>query len=255
MTSTNNENSSYERFNHTSIKKKLSKKISKGRRYTSFKKKYNTLNEDISEMSEEETTFVTPLTQATSMVNTKTQEETRRKTSEFVRVAAAKKKQDKENDLVKASTSSKPLDELRVLFAGKHARKPRYSEEINEIGDTPSITNFLKSQNTTIDQAAQEEDNFYENLLNKKHEIKNDNDKDEDEPTEISHDEIQHDMKRNLCKPNEDIESCIFLLLTLEISIESEIHESFFQRLFQQDQIRELVRTSPLFRSCIQFLL
>ena len=252
-----NENSSYKQFNKTSITKKLSRKISKSKNISLRKNSsYKSLDEDLCAMMSEEKTFLTS-TLPSPTTNAPIQKETTKKSSDLVRLAAAKKKhQNKENYVVKASSSSNTQDELRILFRGKHAKTP-YSSSMYEIKNTP------------IDKSVQEQDdNFFDNLYNKKmeHEIKVEDSKDEEKMKKKSSESLtwqeesspdnenSTNSEANMCN-SYDMESCILLLLTLEIALESELPEPFYQRLFQQERIKELIQTSPLFRRGIQNLL
>ena len=187
------------------------------------------------------------------------------RSAELVKIAAAKRKE-KENDrqIYSSSNGVHARDELRVLFAGKRVRQQRSFESVKqkqqistqkEEKDEDIIPDYKRISKYTISEF--ESQNALTNTDTASEHV-------QDETPEIRHPEIQindeesyelDDGDKELVLDNVDnMSNEKSLLVALSISLESDLPAEFYEKLFRESQVQNLMKNSDSFRSGVEIL-
>lgn len=187
------------------------------------------------------------------------------RSAELVKIAAAKRKE-KENDrqIYSSSNGVHARDELRVLFAGKCVRQQRSFESVKQKQQTSTqkeekdediIPDYKRISKYTISEF--ESQNALTNTDTASEHV-------QDKTPEIRHPKIQINDEESYELGNGDKELVLdnvdnmnnekSLLVALSISLESDLPAEFYEKLFRESQVQNLMENSDSFRSGVEIL-
>lgn len=189
--------------------------------------------------------------------------------AELVKIAAAKRKEKENHQQIYSSSSGvHAKDELQVLFAGGRLRQQRPFESVKpqqrkqqqkspHKEDEEIISDYKRiSRKTTSEFESKDEDIALKNTKATNEHV--------GKTPEIHHPKIQINNEesyefdngdKKLISDNGDImDSEKSLLVALSISLESDLPAEFYERLFRELQVQNLMKNSDSFRTGVEIL-
>ena len=187
--------------------------------------------------------------------------------AELVKVAAAKRREkESEQQAYSSSSGFNSMDELRIMFAGKRMRQPPYvsatqqqQHNKDEKEEVELLSDYMRISRAPT-EATKETESKVEDITLKYTADENAHAQENDENTEeIYHPATQIDdetegYNEDIISEERDKLQESYLLAALSISLESDLPDEFYEKLFRQSQIRDLMTSSDSFRSGVEML-